>query len=567
MGKKLNILLVILLIFGAIPFAYSASTGRAKGTQLKQPVKGFAVKVETCFDGCHETVKMLYDRGAHSKANCGMCHEVSQSHLSAPGPENRPLVKTDHRTCATCHEKELASMLDTSFHMSWAEKNEIPTYNAFPNSKSGNFQLVQSRTPRFHAGLLADIAVNRTAGRFKYKNPYDVGKPIERLWDSVYDAHPEDGDNVSFVPRERTLAWRPQKNIGIVGYAICFKCKTADNILDYAYLGAAEPGTKLQRDSKIMPALKDMNTSVNCIFCHDPHSAEPRIINDMLIEAMIEPEYKDNAYQKNPGIMPKAEIITMGERGYDRKIAILDRYDSNFMCGQCHSAPNGSLYIYDWETGDPLLGFFQGNPYTTAFKEGPLEFYSHYKEKGWYSSIHPITKTKWIPFTHPQVELASLSEHGKAGVYCTSCHYAKENNYSSHQVSLPKEKVAKTCLRSDCHGTGTTANWTKPAQALYSIELVQQKSRVRMKELNIAINNTVDFIDDVNKGIYSVDAQKLAALDDKLGQALTVDFWWFGEYSQGFHNPALHESSVTTAVKELNDALSAAQKTALISKK
>ncbi|MDR0770795.1 MAG: ammonia-forming cytochrome c nitrite reductase subunit c552 [Burkholderiales bacterium] len=560
-----NICLFVVLCFAvSAQISHAAVTGKAKGTPLKEPTN--PASVATCLN-CHDTVKMLYNRGAHAKVNCAMCHESKPEHSTSPSAQNRPAVRTDHRACATCHEKQLESMLDMSYHMKWAERKTIPTYNSFPNSKSNFFQLVHSRTPRFHAGLLADITVNRTAGRFKYKNPYDVGRPIERLWDSVYDAHPEDGDTAGFVPRERTLAWRPQKSIGIIGTASCLKCKSADNILDYAYLGAPVKGAPLQRDSKVMPALKQLNTSVNCIFCHDPHSAEPRVVNDMLIEAMVEPEYKDNLYQSNPEIMPKAEVVAMGARGYERKIVILDRYDSNFMCGQCHSAPNASLFIYDAKTEKPILGHIPGNPYTTAFKGGPLETYAHYKEKGWYGAAHPVTKTKWIPFTHAQVELISQSVHSKAGVTCTSCHYARERGYSSHQVSLPREKVDKTCMSSNCHGQGTTANWKSTAQALYSIDLIQQKSRVRVKELNNAINNAVDFISDVSKGIFAVDPQLLAAVDDKLGQALTVDFYWFTEYSLGFHNPALHESSVTTAVKELNDALSAAQNKASVTRK
>jgi formate-dependent nitrite reductase cytochrome c552 subunit len=486
-----------------------------------------------------------------------MCHElVNPEHVKSPSPENRPAVRTDHRACATCHEKQLESMLDMTYHMNWAAKNEIPSYNAVPETDGNYYKLVQSRMPRYHVGMLADITVNRGGGRFKYKNEYDAAMPVERLWDKVYDAIPEDGDD-KLVLHERALAWRPHKNIGMASNAFCFRCKTADTILDYAYLGMPAEGAPLQRDSSSMPLLKKLNTSANCIFCHDPHSAEPRLVNDMVIEAMISPEYKDNAFQSHPEYMPKAEVINMGERGYERKIVILDRYDANFMCGQCHSAPSGSATITEIATGKAMPGVKPGNPYAPIFTDGgPLESYAYYKKMGWYSGVHPITKTKWAVLGHPHMEIASQSVHAKAGVTCTSCHYEKKKGYSSHQVSLPKEKVVGTCLRSDCHGAGTKANWTTAAQALYTIEMIQQKGRVRTRELNNSITSAVDFINDAkNKGIYTFDAAKMAVLDDKLGQALTVENWWFGDYSIGFHNPAMYESSVTTAVKELNAAL------------
>jgi hypothetical protein len=524
---------------------------------VKSPEK--AINAATCFEGCHETVKMLHTRGAHTKVNCGMCHEVvNPEHAKSPSLENRPTVRTDHRACATCHDKQLDSMMDLQYHMKWAARDESPSYNNVPDAEGNYLKLVQARTPRIHISLLADIAVNRTLGRYKYINQYDVNKPVERLWDKVYDAHPEDGNTL--VPHETGLAWRPHKTPNIIVNAICLKCKTADTILDYAYLGVPHENAPLQRDTPALPLLTKVNTGINCVFCHDPHSAEPRVINDMIIEALIEPEYKDNAFQSNPEFMPKIEVVTMGERGYDRKIVILDRYDSNFMCGQCHSAPNGHVALRDSKTGELIGKQTIGSPYTTTFRAGPIETYEHYKKLGLYAASHPVTKTKYVPFTHPQMELASQSVHAKAGVTCTTCHYAKEDGYSSHQVSLPKEKVDKTCLRSDCHGVGTAANWKTPAEALYAIELIQQKGKLRIKVLDNAISNAVAFMDDANnKGLYKVDPAKMAVLDDKLGQAMTVEFWWFTDYSLSFHNPQMHEDSVTTTVKELNAALADAK--------
>lgn len=63
-----------------------------------------------------------------------------------------------------------------------------------------------------------------------------------------------------------------------------------------------------------------------------------------MIEAMSHPDYKDYNYQKNAGKTgyPKIEVINMGVRGYPRKIAILEKANSNYMCGQCHEGHNRS---------------------------------------------------------------------------------------------------------------------------------------------------------------------------------------------------------------------------------
>ena len=43
--------------------------------------------------------------------------------------------------------------------------------------------------------------------------------------------------------------------------------------------------------------LKKIQTGFNCNFCHDPHSAEPRIIFAPLIESMTGENGRENFYQ------------------------------------------------------------------------------------------------------------------------------------------------------------------------------------------------------------------------------------------------------------------------------
>ena len=63
--------------------------------------------------------------------------------------------------------------------------------------------------------------------------------------------------------------------------------------------------------------------------------------------------------------------------------------------------------------------------------------------------------------------------------------FAKKADGSfEHQPSLPKLKVANTCLRSDCHGKGTKDNWSE-GQALYTIEAIQQEYRVRTQKMEM----------------------------------------------------------------------------------
>jgi formate-dependent nitrite reductase cytochrome c552 subunit len=345
-------------------------------------------------------------------------------------------------------------------------------------------------------------------------------------------------------------------------------------MLEYAYAGLPEKGTTLNRDSPSMPTLKTLNTSFNCNFCHDPHSAEPRIVNDFLIETLINPDFKDNAYQKNvgKGAMTRVEIVDMGERGYKRKIAILERYDANFMCGQCHMAGNQSGTFRDKNTNEGIPGvkaFNEPVRFAAPFAEGPFELYEYYKAKNWYTDTHPVTGTKWArPRDHAHVEILIQSKHGKAGVGCTDCHYAKTSEGTmEHQPSLPKEKVQNTCLRSDCHGKGTKFNWLTAPEALYRIEAEQQKARVRVGHWNVAASKAIEYIKDINQGIVTVGEKELEALHEAVAKSLTLEMYWFTDFSMGFHDPDLHDSTVTAVTRELNEARANAKKTEKITAK
>ena len=115
---------------------------------------------------------------------------------------------------------------------------------------------------------------------------------------------------------------------------VCLNCKTQDHILDWAYMGDPVPGAKWSRTSKVNEMVKDVNHALNCFFCHDPHSAGPRVVRDGLIQALTRPE-KDTLWHKDARAT-KIDVKEMGLRGFTRKIALLEKYDTKLQCAQCH---------------------------------------------------------------------------------------------------------------------------------------------------------------------------------------------------------------------------------------
>ena len=567
--KRLTFLISSIIISIVITISFlagsslSSTTGKAKGTAVVQP--GSPVNNSTCLSSCHATVKMLSSRGGHKNVNCASCHEIAPDHAANPSEKNRPKTQFDHEACGQCHANEFKSMMSNKLHLQWAEKNPNLSYYLWRYSDSGTFSRVQGKIPRFHASLLSDVAVNKTWGRFKYKDGlYGYGKVGGKLWDNVYDAYPEDGNLIK--SHEEDVAFRPHKGRGVhLSTAMCLSCKTGEQILNWPYMGKPHEKARFNRSTEPLDLLKSVNYSLTCNMCHDPHSAEPRIIRDSFIRALTDPEFSDNVYQSSLN-KTKVEVIDMGERGFVHKIAILEKYDSKLQCGQCHCASD-STGQYSVATGKYIsaraVDGMNINPMM-----GPFEYVDFYNKRGWYNGgKHPDTGALIIFAQHPNAEIVFNSTHDKAGVGCTDCHYAKEvdgktkKTYKAHQASLPLYKIEQTCLNAGCHGKGSKQNWTKK-EALYYIKMIQQLQRQHLAELEFNLNKIVAGIMIAqNIGIDKAVLEKAKAAHTRTNAILT---YWVNDYSNGMHNPELSEKSLMKAIQEskasyadLNKALKA----------
>ncbi len=88
-------------------------------------------------------------------------------------------------------------------------------------------------------------------------------------------------------------------------------------------MGDPVPGAKWSRSSKVVEFVKSVNHANNCIFCHDPHAAKPRVVRDALIQALTRKDFP-TLYSEDPN-KTKFEVKDMGVRGFNRKIAMLEK--------------------------------------------------------------------------------------------------------------------------------------------------------------------------------------------------------------------------------------------------
>lgn len=514
------------------------------------------VDPQSCY-ACHDVVEGLHTAGKHQEVNCISCHGGLDAHLE--DSSKRPEVFKAWDACGACHGDQHGSFLQVSKHRP-ARDEKSNYHNRAPNPlwdklMSGHGFTKEHALTRSHGYMLLDqVIVDRAAGgRFQPKNGWTyVNEAPGKLWDTIIDLEPSTSNQKIFM-RQTATALNP----------VCFQCKTQDHILDWAYLGDPDVGAPYSRKSNPIEMIQsgEIQHGLNCYTCHDPHSAQPRIVRDALIQALTRPE-ADTLWHNDPN-RTKFEVIDMGMRGYTRKIAILEKYDATLQCGQCHVEYNCNPGT-DPKTGKPV-GFDDERTNHFPFKD-VLGLYDHYVNQiGFIDFKNSLTGSPLWKGQHPEAETHYNSVHAKAGVGCDTCHTPKMVNpetgktYTSHYAVTPKEHITESCLSSGCH-----AGWTEE-DAVYAIDSVKAYTKGKIRKAEYWISSLMDkILEAQDKGI-SEDIIKQA--QNQHTKAHILWEYWLAENSDGFHNPELARESLTKSMDEsvagiklINDAIAEQKK-------
>jgi nitrite reductase (cytochrome c-552) len=409
-----------------------------------------AKKTAATFDAgsclaCHSPIKAFHDEGKHKGVACSSCHTGLDKHRGDPSA--RPVTLMDPAVCGNCHKLQYDSQFTMNYEKP-ARREKSQAGGLSPNPAWDKLMAPHGFTrehneARSHKFMVLDqFIVDRAfGGRFQAKDGWQhlTRSGNFKVWDAIDDTLPGNTDHKPFKPGTAAAA-----------NPVCWSCKSADLILDWAYMGDPVPTAKWSRTSKVVELVKDVNHAMNCFFCHDPHSAKPRVIRDGLIDAMTRPE-KDTLFHKDERAA-KIEVVDLGLRGHTRKIAKLDRYDTKLQCGQCHVEYNCNPG-FDPVTGKPIgMDDRRTNHFPFKDVQGTLD---HYTKINFRDFKHAITGAALIKNQHPDTENYYGSKHQKAGVECHQCHMPKVKDkasgktYTSHWQTSPKHYVKETCLT--CH--------------------------------------------------------------------------------------------------------------------
>ncbi|MDW8002732.1 MAG: ammonia-forming cytochrome c nitrite reductase subunit c552 [Deltaproteobacteria bacterium] len=502
------------------------------------------VDVQTCY-GCHESIETMHAKGKHSGVNCVVCHGKLTDH--AFDPENKkPLTWMEHRVCGECHKDQYESFVSVDLLSPPKVEKATSTGRSplFDNVMRPHGFTREHSEPRSHVFSLVDyLLVDRAfGGRFELKNwalAFDAKAAERSAWEILKDKDPLDNRQRIFepyTPRTAATAANP----------VCLQCKTTDHILNWAYRGDKHPKAKWDRTSPVVDVARDSHRGFSCIQCHDPHSAEPRIVRDALIEAIV--DRNEGTYPYDPEKSKKITVRKVTFRDF-RVIGILNTNDATVMCAQCHVEyvcnpgldPKTNERI---EMADPRTNFF---PWVNV-----MDLEKPYDRLQFRDFTHEITKAPLIKIQHPEVETFWGSKHERAGVTCADCHMPKVKNkagktYTFHGQRSIKHVPGRTAVCVKCH-----KDWT-PEQAEYTIVGIQNYVRGKMRKAEFWISKLVDTYS-IAKAV-GVDEKVLARARELHAKAHVNWEWWTAENSDGFHNPDLAKASLLKAIQTAIDGV------------
>ncbi|MCE5312607.1 MAG: ammonia-forming cytochrome c nitrite reductase subunit c552 [Nitrospiraceae bacterium] len=554
MSKKFVLATVFIAFITVAGFVFFTSADAFRSPEE------YPADVNKCYE-CHALIKDFHTKGTHKNINCNNCHTGMAAHIK--DVTKRPLSNTDHEACGKCHKEQHQSFLGHNYEkIAQLDKGDPKSRSPFWETLIRPYAFEISHNEiRSHKYMLIDHLYNDRSygGRFQPKRGFqyviDKGTESPKVWDHLFDAYPEEdlkAPKKAFMERTAPAA-----------VPVCLKCKTSDDHLAWPFLGDPSPKTSdiSRAGNPAYNAYKYLRNALPCIHCHDPHSAQPRIVRDALIAALERPE-KDTLW--HDGYPTKAEFKVysnkdgLGLRGHERKIAILSKYDPILQCGQCHVEYNCGLH-FDYEKSEwgkpPVALDFATDRRTNHFPFKPLAkvknnkiveetLWNHLNKWKYFDLAHYITGAKLWKAQHPEAEVFYNSVHSKAGATCTDCHTAGkvktyfgtisgsgaavkgEKVYSSHFHASPRAFEFKPCL--NCH-----TDWTSQ-DAKYATDSAKAYGRQHMRKAEVWLRELVQRFQTAKD--FGVDVKTLNEVRRIHEEAHMYWEWWTAENSDGFHN-------------------------------
>ena len=489
---------------------------------------------------CHSNIGEMHKGTKHEALACNTCHKGTDKHLT--NPKERPTISMAPADCGACHKEQFDSMYQVNNHRiardSKKNTNNIAPNPFFDEALGAHGFVKEHNLPRSHAFAAVDqfIADRAFGGRFQPKDGWLFGGDeggYFGVWDKIKDTIPENNTQKPHYAGTAAAA-----------NPVCWTCKSTDVMMDWAYMGDPKAPAKWSRASNPVDLVKNINHAVNCNFCHDPHSAKPRLVRDALIQAMTRTDYPSlYSESKNKTGM---KVQDMGLRGFNRKIGILDKPDSKLMCAQCHVEYNCNPG-FDPKTGKPIkMDDIRTNLFPLVDVTKIDDFYKHANFKDF---KHNQTGASLTKMQHPDTEIYWNSKHDQMGVGCADCHMPKVTDkngktYTSHWATTPSAYMQETCLK--CHKDKSEDQMKR------TVKSMQLHYNGKLREAEASMAQMFNAFREAKAAGVSEDVIKKA---QELHSVAHSNWeWWTAANGAWFHNLPQAKESLAKSVQASQEA-------------
>ncbi len=481
--------------WGVIILGALLVTGFVLGRQSTQklPLDPTGLKAQEECGACHRQIAGATAAHAHSGLACSQCHPGSLEHQEAEDPTKvLPVVDFRAEVCGSCHRFQ---------------------YETYMMEEHG--------IPGLFGGTPANPLDHPKTKDFPLYNKIVAGHGFTK-------AYEEDRAH-KWILRDHMSTKRP-KNLA------CLNCKSTHvayywgrNWRGLAMNLEGDPAAKWKEAIDRIP--KEMHDyGASCNHCHDPHSAQLRIINKPLQQAIAERGVNPYWAEKNAKSFEEAD----------------KQQKEILLCAQCHveyvCGPGADKKVrLDWSWR----------------KVRDLDDYYRNKFNYQQDWVHAIIGEPLIKSQHPEVETFWESKYERAGASCVTCHMPKVNvngrTLTAHWLTSPLRYInrhieGKPLGAFPCGQCHTVS----PQQLKQQVLRVQQHVDAAQKRVQQALSDSIDAI----AAAKQAKQEGKMVSDELLQQAVRLHQYahlrWenliVSENSMGFHNPE-------EVLKELNEAL------------
>ena len=292
--------------------------------------KAGAFDASACY-GCHRPIKDLHGAGQAQDASAATRATTARRSIWRMRRRGRR-TKTDLANCGACHQNQYKSYAQMNWHRTRALREE-----AVRRPRAGPRLRPADDAARFHEGAQPAALAHVRAARPVRRRPR-VRRPL-RARRKAGATSREPATSTCGTWSSTSIPTTPTRRLQARhgGRREC-RVPVLQDAGPHPRMGVhGRSGARRQVEPHVegRRAGEGVNHALNCIFCHDPHAAKPRIVRDALIQALTRTE-APTLYSQDPNARPRSTSRTWACAASRARSRCWNATTASCSAAQCH---------------------------------------------------------------------------------------------------------------------------------------------------------------------------------------------------------------------------------------